>query len=250
MESKSGLALQNYFMQMQKLLQFLFITSTIVCGFLVSCAQVPAASHVTIKDNTQEKLTPPHLLKGDQLNGNVRLVIQINDQTATHLSIYRGKPGKLVLLTERTEINNKKVVVYTDSTIDPGKIMNYVYAARNEKKGSMGSDFSNELPAVVNAHPDNVDYFLAFPSGDKIVLYWDDVAKRNSRYIRYSLARHYGPENSRSPLILLAENLAECSFTDEKAQAGNLYTYVLSLTDKEGNNSEKTYTITTSQGAR
>ena len=193
---------------------------------------------------------PAILLKADMLNGEARLVIEIVDTAATHIRLYKGKHGSLQPLPGLTEIRDKKIVILTDSRVEPGKIKEYVYAVRNEKEGLAASGLSNELPATVNAYPDQVDYFRAFASGQHIVLYWDDVAKRNSRFVRYSLARHYGPENSRSPLVLLGENLTECNFTDLQAQAGTMYTYILMLTDREGVISEKTYTITTSPGTR
>jgi hypothetical protein len=141
-------------------------------------------------------------------------------------------------------INQAACVMYTDTTLSPSNRKDIVYAVRNEKAGERVSNLSEELPVAKLTQADEVSYFYAVPSKGKIELYWDDVLNRQTKYSSYSLARKYGMPNSKSPLMVLTENLTGSSFVDEKAQSGNQYTYVLRLTDKSGTISEKSYTVT------
>jgi len=191
-----------------------------------------------------EKLNPPQLLQVAVANNAVRLLVEVNDTVATHLRIYRGLNGGLTALPELIATENAKVIAVIDSTLPEAEMKDVVYAVRNEKPGARISGLSNELPVAMVGNTDDVAYFYAFPSKEGIVLYWDDVVNRKSIYTSYTLARQYGPANSRSPLKILAENLTGSSFTDQVSVSGNQYTYVLTLVDKSGAGSGKSFKVT------
>lgn len=191
-----------------------------------------------------EKLSPPRLIQVAVANKSVRLLVEVNDTTSTHLRIYRGVNGGLTALPELIAIENANVVSIIDSTLPETEMKDVFYAVRNEKTGARISGLSNELPVAMVGNTDDVAYFYAFPSNEGIVLYWDDVVNRKSTFTSYTLARQYGPANSRSPLKILAENLTASSFTDQVSESGNQYTYVLTLVDKSGTVGEKSFKVT------
>lgn len=190
-----------------------------------------------------EKLKAPTLKQVAMVNNAVRLIIETNDSTATHLRIYRGVKGGLVALPELLKTDKTGYAVYSDLTF-VGDSKNMLYAVRNERDGKAISGLSEELPVAVPADMNDVSYFYAFPAKGKTELFWDDVLSRNSNFKSYTLARQNGPANSKSPLMILAENLTGCSFTDNTSQSGNQYTYILRLLDKSGNSSEKSFSVT------
>ena len=142
------------------------------------------------------------------------------------------------------EINKAGIIAFTDQSMVASENKHILYAVRNERDGAAISSLSEQLPVAVNADVNTVSYFYAFPSNERIELYWDDVVNRGSKFKSCTLARQYGPANSKSPLMILAENLAGSSYVDNTAQTGNTYTYILSLIDKAGNSSGKTYKVT------
>ncbi len=192
----------------------------------------------------RQKLNAPLLRQVSVVKSGVRLLIEVNDSVATNLRIYRGPKGGMVALPDFLETQNAAVIAFTDSTLAPGDKKDVFYAVRNEIPGAGISSLSEEMPVEKISDPNEVEYFYAFPSKGKIALYWDDVANRKSSYASYTLARKYGPANSRSPLMVLAEGLTNSSFIDEKSQDGNQYTYELRLADKTGNSGEKSYKVT------
>jgi hypothetical protein len=193
---------------------------------------------------TTEKLNAPVLRQVAVVNKNIRLLIEVNDTIATELRIYRGIKDGLVALPGLIKTGKAGFVAFTDSTLAPDDMKDVFYAVRNEKAGSAISSLSEELPVSMIANLNEVAYFYAFPSNGKIDLYWDDVVNRKSNFTSYTLARQNGPANSKSPLKVLADNLKVSSFTDNSAQSGNQYTYVLSLLDKSGNSDGKSYKVT------
>jgi hypothetical protein len=192
-----------------------------------------------------DQLTPPALRKVEMINGKPRLVIEINDPIATHVRIYRGIPGGLKDLPLMCEVNRKKMISFSDSTYDVKTMNGFVYAVRNEKQGARVSKLSEELIPEIDATPGEIEFFVAFPNGNRVELHWDDIIKKENKYNSYTLARKLGASNSRSPLTVLAENLKEGYFIDTIAVEGNQYTYELRVLDKAGNGSEKTYKVTT-----
>ncbi len=194
------------------------------------------------------KLNAPVFRHVAVANNSIRLLIEVNDTTSTHLRIYRGVKGGLVALPELVKIDRAGIIAFTDQSMVAAENKDMLYAVRNEKDGKAISSLSEQLPVAVNTDVNEVAYFYAFPSNDKIELYWDDVINRKSEFKSCTLARQYGPANSKSPLIILAENLTGSSYVDTTAQTGNTYTYILSLIDKAGNSSGKTYTVTYSPG--
>jgi hypothetical protein len=192
-----------------------------------------------------EKLNAPVLSQVAIVNDKIRLLIEVNDTSATYIRIFRGIKGGLKPLPQLIPIDRAAVVIYLDSTLAYADMKNVFYAVRNEKSGSGISSLSAEIPVATIANINEVAYFYAFPSKGKMELYWDDVVNRKSKYTSYTLARHFGPANSKSPLMVLSENLTQSNFTDNDVQAGNQYTYILRLIDKTGNSSEKSYSVTT-----
>lgn len=190
------------------------------------------------------KLKAPVLRQVAVVNNAVRLLIEVNDTTAKNIRIFRGKKGGLVTLPDLVKTEKEGYVEFIDLSLTPEKRKGVFYAVRNENTGEGISALSQELPIDSIAKPDEVSYFYAFSSKGKIKLYWDDVAGRSSKYIAYSIARQHGAANSKSPLMVLSDKLALCSYSDEQVQDGNQYTYVLSLVDRAGNTSEKTYKAT------
>lgn len=191
-----------------------------------------------------DKLNSPVLKNVSEVNGNIRLLIEVNDTLATQIRIFRGVKGGLLALPKLIQINGAAVISYTDSTLAQGNAENVFYAVRNEKDGSAISSLSAQLAVSSVTDANEVTYFDAFLSKGKIELYWDDVAGRNTNFAGYTLARQHGQANSKSPLRVVAENLKASSFTDNDATAGNQYTYVLTLIDKAGNSTGKSYKVT------
>jgi fibronectin type 3 domain-containing protein len=191
-----------------------------------------------------DKLNSPVLKHVSEVNGNIRLLIDVNDTLATQIRIFRGVKGGMLALPKLIQINGAGVISYMDSTLAQGKAENVFYAVRNEKDGSAISGLSELLAVTKVADLNEVAYFDAFLSKGKIELYWDDVKSRNSNYTSYTLARQNGQANSKSPLRVVAENLKTCSFADNDATAGNQYTYVLTLIDQAGNSTGKSYKVT------
>lgn len=191
-----------------------------------------------------DKLNSPVLKNVSEVNGNIRLLIDVNDTLATQIRIFRGVKGGLLALPKLIQINGAAVISYTDSTLAQGNAENVFYAVRNEKDGSAISSLSAQLAVSEVTDANEVAYFDAFLSKGKIELYWDDVAGRNTNFAGYTLARQHGQANSKSPLRVVAENLKASSFTDNDATAGNQYTYVLTLMDKAGNSTGKSYKVT------
>jgi len=194
-----------------------------------------------------EKLNAPVLRKVSAVNNSIRLLIEVNDTSATDIRVYRGLKGGLVTLPELLHIEKSPFIVFMDTTLLTVATKDVIYAVRNEKNGSVISSLSEESP-VATVENDEPEYFYAFPSGGKIELYWDDIVKRSNKYVSYTLARQYGPANSKSPVKVLAEKLTSCSYTDTQVQSGNQLTYILGLTDKQGNCSEKTYKVSVQSG--
>ncbi len=194
-----------------------------------------------------EKLNVPALLQVAMADNRIRLIVETKDTAATHLRIYRGEKGALVALPNLVEINKSAFVVFNDSSLKPHYQVDVFYAVRNEKNGSGISNLSEELPVASNGDSNEATYFYAYPDKGKIELYWDDVLIRNNNYVSYSLLRQYGTANSKTPLMVLAENLTQSSFTDTNAHSGNQYTYILRLVEKSGNG-DKTYKVTTPAG--
>jgi fibronectin type 3 domain-containing protein len=194
-----------------------------------------------------DKLNAPVLKNVSEVNGNIRLLIDVNDTLATQIRIFRGVKGGLVALPTLIQTGGASFVAYTDSTLAKGTAQNTFYAVRNEKDGSAISSLSDQVPVSAVTDFNEVVYFKAFPSKGGIALYWDDVKSRNSNYASYTLARQNGPANSKSPLRIVAENLKTSSFADHDATAGNQYTYVLTLIDKAGNSTGKSYKVTIPQ---
>ncbi len=191
-----------------------------------------------------DKLNSPVLKNVSEVNGNIRLLIEVNDTLATQIRIFRGVKGGMLALPKLIQINGATVISYTDSTLVQGNAENVFYAVRNEKDGSAISSLSEQLVVSAVTDVNEVAYFNAFLSKGKIELYWDDVAGRNTNFASYTLARQQGQANSKSPLRIIAENLKASSFTDNDATAGNQYTYVLTLIDKAGNSTGKSYKVT------
>jgi len=191
-----------------------------------------------------DKLNSPVLKHVSEVNGNIRLLIEVNDTLATQIRIFRGVKGGMLALPKLIQINGAAVISYTDSTLTQGNAENVFYAVRNEKDGSAISSLSEQLTVSAVTDVNEVAYFDAFLSKGKIELYWDDVAGRNTNFAGYTLARQNGQANSKSPLRIIAENLKASSFTDNDATAGNQYTYVLTLIDKAGNSTGKSYKVT------
>lgn len=193
-----------------------------------------------------EKPKAPMLRQVAMVNGHIRLLVEVNDTLSTDIRVFRGVKGGLAALPGglvRTQ--NASVVAFTDSTLPVKERKDVFYAVRNERAGVGISSLSDEMPIAMNANPEEVSYFYAFPSKGKTELYWDAVADEKSRYSSYTLARQNGPANSKSPLNILAEHLTQSSFTDNTAQSGNVYTYVLRLADKKGGFSDKTWKVST-----
>lgn len=191
-----------------------------------------------------DKLKSPVLKYVSEVNGNIRLLIDVNDTLATQIRIFRGVKGGMVALPNLIQINNAAIIAFTDSTLVKGDNQNVLYAVRNEKDGSAISGLSEQLAVSAVTDVNEVAYFDAFLSKGKIELYWDDVAGRNTKFRSYTLARQHGNAGSKSPLRIIAENLKTSSFTDNDATAGNQYTYVLTLIDKAGNSTSKSYKLT------
>jgi hypothetical protein len=191
-----------------------------------------------------DKIGTPALHQVVVSENRIKLIIETKDTTATHLRIYRGEKGALLALPNLIEINKSVSLVYYDATLKPQDYKKVFYAVRNEKSDSGVSSLSEELPVSTLADPNEAAYFYAFPSKSKVELYWDDVLKRNATYTSYTLLRQIGPANSKSPLMVIAENLTGDSFTDLNAQIGNMFTYVLQLVEKSGNANNKTYKVT------
>lgn len=195
-----------------------------------------------------EKLNAPVLRKVAVVNGNmIRLLVEVNDTSATHIRVYRNIKGGLVSLPVMIETARSPFIAFTDSTLAPDEMKDVFYAVRNEKPGAGISSLSDELPVSMIADPEDVAYFYAFPSKGGITLFWDDVANRKSSCTAYALARKYGQAGSKSPLKVLDGNMTGSSFIDNTAQDGNQYTYELRLLDKNGNASVKSYTVTIPQ---
>jgi len=203
----------------------------------VMMARVPAIA-------VADKLKSPVLKYVSEVNGNIRLLIEVNDTLATQIRIFRGVKGGLFALPKLIRINGAAVISYTDSTLAQGNTENIFYAVRNEKDGSAISSLSAQLAVSAFTDVNEIAYFDAFLSKGKIELYWDDVAGRNTNFAGYTLARQNGQANSKSPLRIVAENLKASSFADNDATAGNQYTYVLTLMDKAGNSTGKSYKVT------
>ena len=191
-----------------------------------------------------DKLNSPVLKNVSEVNGNIRLLIEVNDTLATQIRIFRGVKGGLLALPKLIQINGAAVISYTDSTLAQGNTENVFYAVRNEKDGSAISSLSAQLAVSSVTDANEVAYFDAFLSKGKIELYWDDVVGRNTKFTSYTLARQHGNASSKSPLRIVAENLKTSSFADNDATAGNQYTYVLTLIDKAGNSTGKSYKVT------
>jgi len=191
-----------------------------------------------------DKLNSPVLKNVSEVNGNIRLLIEVNDTLATQIRIFRGVKGGMLALPKLIQINGAAVISYTDSTLTQGNTQNTFYAVRNEKDGTAISSLSEQLTVSAVTDVNEVAYFDAFLSKGKIELYWDDVVSRNANFAGYTLARQNGKANSKSPLRVVAENLKASSFTDNDATAGNQYTYVLTLIDKAGNSTGKSYKVT------
>jgi hypothetical protein len=221
---------------------FYFIQAVAKAGKRTKQSEVMMAKVPGIGVKT--KLNAPVLHQVAVVKNKVRLLIEVNDTLATHIRIYRGIKGGLVAFPQLITIDKAAVVVFVDSTLAAEDMKNVFYAVRNEKTGEGISGLSAELPVAMIPDLDEVAYINAFASKGKIELYWDDVANRKSKYTSYTLARHFGPANSKSPLMVLAENLTQSSFTDNNVQHGNQYTYILRLVDKAGNSSEKSYSVT------
>jgi len=179
-----------------------------------------------------------------EVNGNIRLLIEVNDTTATQIRVFRGVKGGLVALPTLIQTNSKSIISFTDSSLVAENMQNVFYAVRNEKDGAAISSLSEQVPVSAFTDINEVVYFNAFLSKGKIELYWDDVKSRNSNYASYTLARQNGPANSKSPLRVLAENLKTSSFSDKDITSGNQYTYILTLIGKDGNSTGKSYKVT------
>ena len=180
-----------------------------------------------------EKPQTPVLKQVAVVNKYIRLLIEVNDTITTHIRIYRGVKGGLIALPVLLNTDKAAFLVYTDSTLAPEDMKDVFYAVRNEKAGSGIIGLSEELPVAMLVDPNEVAYFYAFPSKGMMELYWDDVVNR-SKFSSYVLARKNGPANSKTPLKVLAENLTTSSYSDNEAQSGSQYTYVLKMTDKAG----------------
>ncbi len=204
----------------------------------VMMADVPAVTPVSVK------IGPPVLRQVAVVNNHIRLLIEVNDTIATHVRVYRGVKDGLVALPTLLQTDGAAFVSFTDLTLKPGDRKDMVYAVRNEKPNVGISSLSAELPVTIHATPDDIAYFFAFSPKGNIELYWDDAVSENSNTASYTIARKNGPANSRSPQRILAENISSNSYIDRDAQAGNQYTYILSLHDKSGNSSEKTFKVT------
>ncbi len=196
---------------------------------------------------TGEKLSAPRLRLASASNNATRILVEVNDTAATHLRIFRGQKGGMVVLPVLVKINHAAVIVFTDSTLARKDMKDVFYAVRNEKEGVGISSLSEEMPVTLNTNADEVAYFYAFPAKEKVDLYWDDVVSRSQKFVSYTLARQYGSAGSKSPLKVLAENLTQSTYSDDTAQNGNQYTYVLTMTDKSGASSAKSWKITTQQ---
>jgi len=202
----------------------------------VMMAKVPGLAMKT-------KMNAPILKQVSIVNDNIRLLIEVNDTTSKLLRIFRGTKGGLLTLPELVKTNNAGFIEFIDSTLPPGNRKDVFYAVRNENPGEGISSLSEELAVTAITDPDEVAYFYAHSSKGKVQLYWDDVAGRKGKYTKYTLARKNGPANSKSPLMILAENMTQSSFIDYKAQGGNEYTYELRLIDNTGDSNEKSYKV-------
>jgi fibronectin type 3 domain-containing protein len=203
----------------------------------IMMVQIPGISSVA-------KLNVPILRQVAVVNKNIRLLIEVNDTSASELRIYRGLKGGLVALPELVKTGKTGFIAFTDSSLALEDMKDVFYAVRNERSGTAISGLSEELPVAMIADMNEVAYFYAFPANGGVQLYWDDVVNRVSNFKSYTLARKNGPANSRSPLKVIVENFTKSSFVDADAQPGNQYTYELSLVDKNGKSKPKTYKVT------
>ena len=193
-----------------------------------------------------DKLSAPLLKQVSVANNKIRLLIEVNDTSATHLRIYRRmNGGGLVSLPGLIETGNASVISYNDLSISGTDLNTVSYAVRNEKDGTTISSLSDEVPVALADDKNKVSYFYAFPSNNKIELYWDDVAGRQNNNSFIVISRKTGAANSKSPLKVIEANLTGSSFTDGDVMKGNTYTYELRLTNKVGTVNEKVATVTT-----
>jgi len=194
-----------------------------------------------------KNLESPILRQVSAIKGGIRLLVEVNDPGATDILTYRGPKGGQVALPEKAKVFEAKFIAIVDST--PATRDNeLVYMVRNEKDGTLISGTSAEVPVSPASGQDEVAYFYAFPDNGSIQLYWDDALARGSTFSTYTLARHYGGPESRSPLMIISEKQSESHFSDENIQGNNTYTYQLRLVDKSGNFSDKTWEVTVKVG--
>jgi len=191
-----------------------------------------------------DKLIPPVLHKVELINEKPCLVIEVNDPTATHIRIYRGETNGLIDLPRLVKINKRKIVLFSDTSFDVKSMKGHVYAVRNEKEGTRVSTLSHEFILESVTKIGDLVCIFAFAESDRIELHWDDVIGKDDKYVSYTLARKPGAANSRSPLMVIAENLKEGYFVDKNANNGNQYTYELRVLDKTGKSSEKAFKVT------
>ena len=191
-----------------------------------------------------DKLNAPVLKHVSVVNGNIRLLIEVNDKLATQMRVFKGVQGGLLALPTLIQTKGKSIIAFTDSTLVAENKQNVFYAVRNEKDGAAVSTLSGQMQVAAAVNVNEAAYFSAFPSEGGIELYWDDVVSRKTDCVSYTIARQNGPANSKSPLRILAENLKKSSFSDKEVTSGNQYTYTLTLIGKDGNNTGKSYKVT------
>ncbi len=191
-----------------------------------------------------EPLKVPKIIRIAQVNHHVRLFIEVNDTTASHIRVYRGAKETL-LVAGLIENTPSGYAVFTDTNWKADAMKDWVYAVRNEKVGFGISGLSEQLAVPPASTTEEIEYVYALPKNDRIELYWDDVLSHSKLYKSYTLGRQIGGSNSKSPLTVIAEKLTTCSFIDKDADNVNKYTYSLKLMDDKGNSSQKTFKVTT-----
>jgi hypothetical protein len=155
-------------------------------------------------------------------------------------------------ITELIPITGQQEEFVDSSGILSGRY-EYTYAVRLEKPGSGISELSNAValrPLKGNEIPAPA-YLKAFPSKDRVVLFWEDMKRNDTAIEGYRVNRKNETKTGNNPDLFVTvvgtnNPFKSNTLTDSLLDAKNIYTYSVQATDKDQKSGGKASQITVS----
>lgn len=183
----------------------------------------------------------PYIISANPLRGGAALTIQVTDEEAAGLRIYRddGLNPTMILISDLIPKTDTSLIVFYDTLSFLSGRRTYTYAAKTESTSFVESDFSNKVYVrpIISDPPDFPRTIEVFEEVGLVKLFWEDVEARDIGLAGYLILRTEETNKQNEFTSLLPENfmLYVNSYTDSTALPGKVYSYMVQTVDIDGN---------------